>query len=81
MKLYLLKQNKLKGYDIYDEAVVAAGTTSKAKLIHPDGKKWDGKLADCLPEWPAKEGVKATYIGQAKRGTKPGVICASFNAG
>lgn len=81
MKLWLLTQTKVQGYDTYDSAVVAAPTESVAKNIHPDGKT----VLPADPFWDtwvsSGDDVTATYLGIAKRGIKKGVICASFNAG
>lgn len=35
MKLYLISQDKVKGYDTYDSAVVAAKDKEDARTIHP----------------------------------------------
>lgn len=37
MKLFLISQNKVSGYDTYDSAVVAAESESDARNIHPNG--------------------------------------------
>lgn len=80
MKLYLIIQTKNNGYDTYDGAIVAAPNPQQAKLIHPGGgvigrgRKWDTWVND-------PKDVTAKFIGNAKAGTKPGVILASFNAG
>ena len=73
MKLYLISQDRNCGYDSYDSAVVAATTPEKARLIIPGNDKdtW------CKNEFD----VTVTEIGTAARGTKAGVILASFNAG
>lgn len=49
-------------------------------MIHPSGEQWDGKET-MFSDWTIAENVKVEYIGEAKSGTKRGVICASFNAG
>lgn len=67
MKLYLVTQNVMNGYDTYDAAVVAAHTPAAAKAMHPQG----------VPD----EKVQAELIGTAKRGQKQELILASFNAG
>ncbi len=84
MNLYYIEQDENVGYDTYDSAVVAAETEEDAKKIHPstytDDKTWweDSDVND----WATSPlNVKATFIGVAKEGTGPGVICSSFNAG
>lgn len=86
MKLWLISAGT-HGYDVYDDAVVAAETRSIAKTIHPDGEPeavglrhndehyWEYTWVSTPNE------VDCIYLGTAKRGTKRGVICASFNAG
>ncbi len=78
MKLWLIMQCEVRGYDTYDSAVVAATTEDKAKEIHPNiTSGWDhsGSWAN------SPNDVEVEYLGSAKKGTKEGVICASFNAG
>lgn len=85
MKLWLITADT-RGYDVYDSAVVVAETKKIAQTIHPDNhNERDGYLPrnkDFYYSWVDKpEEVTADYIGTAKRGTKRGVICASFIAG
>ena len=83
MKLYLISQKANIGYDTFDSAVVAAPSVDVARNIDPC--TWnDNRLVD----WPEKDAedsspdqVSVVLIGQAKPGTKQGVVCASFNAG
>ena len=71
MNLYLLTQDKNIGYDTYSSAVVAASTITFAiRTEVGDEDTW------CDPKH-----VKAELIGKAVKGTEPGVILASFNAG
>lgn len=89
MNLYLLSQNFNDGYDTHDSCVVAAETPIHAKRINPASEWWDGSYPDLwwtpevweISSWAHPNRVTARYLGKAKRGTKPGVICASFNAG
>jgi len=81
MKLWLISQSKHNDYDTYDSAVVAAETEEEARWIHPSNDEWDGKSDHHYDCWASVEFVKAEYLGEAKEGTKKGVICASFNAG
>lgn len=93
MNLYVISQDECVGYDTWDSAVVAADNEAAARLIHPavdrvwaPSGRWEYKE---LPgteagyhDWafhPDK--VSVEFIGKAKRGTKAGVILASFNAG
>lgn len=77
MKLYYISQDVNGGYDTYDAAVVAAETEEEAKKIHPGSPaRWDrGNWARSPDE------VTAEYLGEAKPGTTPGVILASYHAG
>jgi len=83
MKLWFIAQNRNNGYDTYDSAVVAAETEAEARLIHPSchNDDWDGKERDRYGCWVDADLVEVEYIGEAKVGIKPSVICASFNAG
>ena len=82
MKLWLLTNEVVTGYDTYDSAVVAAPDEAAARMTHPseyvDG--WDGEM-DRWPVWCAAKNVIVEYIGEATPETQAGVICASFNAG
>ena len=94
--LWLLTQTRNKGYDTYDSCVVAAQSEHEAKKIHPRGDRfWDGggwadKDGNRSPSWMAADGfgwardaedVTANLLGVADSSIKPGVVCASFNAG
>jgi hypothetical protein len=86
MKLYLISQMDNQDYDSYDSVVVAAPDEETAKVMHPDGGDYYPII---ITDWDAYAGIwvdspdKVTveYIGEAKEGTKMGVILASFNAG
>ena len=82
MYLWLISQTMNQDYDTYDSAVVAAETIKKARYTSPSEfcENWDGK-AVAYDSWCAADYVKVTLLGLAIEGTKPGVICASFNAG
>jgi hypothetical protein len=92
MKLWLISQSKVAGYDSYDSAVVAAETQEAAQLMHPGGYVWRDcgwglqltsgtwHIDNSFGDWPAFNDVTATLIGDAAEGVT-GVICASFNAG
>ena len=79
MNLYLISQNLSNGYETYDSAVVAAHSASDAAHTHPCG----GSLEEhsWRYDWAEFDDVRVQLIGVAAEGTKPGVICASFNAG
>ncbi len=82
MKLWLLTNEKVQGYDTYDSAVVAALDEDAARKTHPSQYKddWDGEVSR-WPDWCNANDVLVQCIGEAKEGTGAGVICASFNAG
>lgn len=97
MKLYLLEQDVNDGYDTYDSCVVAAKDETAARNTYPsqfvthikDGR-WMGtyskggeyEFSACdWVEYSNIDAIKVTLIGNAIRGTKAGVICASYNAG
>ena len=75
MNLYLISQTENNDYDTYSDAVVAAKSAKTAKQIHPSGR-WSSSTWCGSPK-----GVTAVLIGKAKKGTKEGIICASFHAG
>lgn len=92
MNLYLISQDANNDYDTYDSAVVAAKSEDHARKAHPGGKatwirgKWrEGGSSHwhtwCMSDWTTPENVTVSLIGQAVRGTKAGVVLASFNAG
>lgn len=78
MNLYLISQDVNKGYDTYDSAVVAAKNEEQARNTTPS----ENITFESNYSWvKSPDQVKVELIGKAKAGTKPGVICASFNAG
>ena len=95
MNLYFISQQKNSGYDTYDSAVVSAQTEKEARETWPgysttkfwseSKKTWADTESDHTYdnpyEWTTPEHVEVYFIGTAKEGTEPGVICASFNAG
>ena len=92
MNLYRISQTENLGWDTYDSAIVAAADEEQARCSSPDGSVWvnemqwwgdlDGIESNCKWTWCASiKHVKVELIGQAKDGTEPGVILASFNAG
>lgn len=79
MNLYLISQDVNNDYDTYDSAVVAAKNEEMARNTIPGGLH---NTFEHNCSWVrSPDQVKVELIGKAKAGTKPGVICASFNAG
>ena len=81
MNLYLISQSVNKGYDTYDSAVVCAKSAKEAQRTHPSGSPMYTATKPDIWAWCSPEAVEVELIGKAKKGTKKGVICASFNAG
>lgn len=91
INLYLLTQDVNTNYNTYDSCVVAARNEEEARNINPDSKdgpesyiflNWKPRESNDWNDWAdSPEQVQVTYLGTAKKGTKVGVICASFNAG
>ena len=94
MKLWLISQSQVDGYDTYDSAVVAAETEDGARRTDPGGyHEWDDKDGCWRYNYGKKEAddsscwardisaVKVELIGDAAPDVKAGVIVASFNAG
>lgn len=89
MKLYKISQTARVDYDTFDSAVVAAESEEEARNTHPetiweipDLKSEDIDWGYKYGTWaPSPDDVKVEYLGEAKEGTKSGVIVASFNAG
>ena len=83
MKLFKIWQDVNSGYDTYDSAVVAAKNKKQARWIHPSSwmnGSWDGNTSK-FSEWCSVQDVQVEYLGEAKEGTKAGVIVASYDAG
>lgn len=86
MKIYLLEHLGKQGYDTYDSCIVAAKNEDEARKISPRGmiigsEEYDSSYEQ---EWIAPDEVhliQVTLLGTAVRGTKKGVLLASFNAG
>lgn len=81
MKLWLITQNEVQGFDTFDAAVVAAETALDARRIHPkDGFTGDSLLVE--KTWATSlKNVSCRWIGMARPGMGAGVILSSFNAG
>ena len=81
MNIYKLSQSKNESYATYDSAIVTAKDEEKARYLHPNGSiDWDG-IDEKYSSWASAEDIDIELIGKAKKGTKEGVILASFNAG
>lgn len=81
MKLYLLEQNFVIGYDTYDSVVVCAENEEKAKLISPYKME---EVTSPNASWVGRDNIdkiKVTYLGEASSKLKKGVIIASYKAG
>ena len=80
MKLYLLTQDIVTGYDTYSAAVVIAATPFAARRIHPaDGQPVEGNR---YGGWCTNhDNVRVVCLGDAEPGLEAGVVCASYNAG
>jgi hypothetical protein len=88
MKLYLISQETVTGYDTYDSAVVAANSVAEARNCHPDGgtlKQYANgqeRRSYLSDSWTNNvEDVTVQELGKAGPKIEAGVICASFNAG
>jgi hypothetical protein len=78
MKLWIIRQDAVSGYDTYDSASVAAETMEEARATHPGRYGWENSGGTwCV----SPEAVIATLIGEAAENIDAGVILASFNAG
>jgi hypothetical protein len=80
MKLYLISQDTNLVDDTYDAAVVAAKSIAEARTIRPDLEKWN-ENKECFRWVNKQQDVKVKFLGRAKKGTKKGIILASYNAG
>ena len=95
MKIYLVEQDAVDGYDTYDSFVCVAENEESASKINPSGfytwsdehESWmlgyaykDAEPDDC-GTWSLPEQVTVTLLGSASQGVEQGVVCASFNAG
>jgi hypothetical protein len=78
MKLYRISQTVNKGYDTYDSAIVCAKSEDVARNIIPGGGDWGNPPTTWCNN---PDQVTVELIGTAARGTRQGVMLASFNAG
>jgi hypothetical protein len=81
LNLYLVSQEANNDWDTWDSFVIAAPDEATARNANPrDGTPMDWSIRN--DSWASKpEEVTCKLIGEATLGTKPGIICASFNAG
>lgn len=82
MKLFLLTQRSVTGWDTYDSAVVAADCEETAKTIHPSGCGRITTRNRFNNTWPNNPDViNAKYIGETNVYSDSCVVLSSFNAG
>lgn len=94
MKLYMVTQDAVTGYDTYDCMVVCAENVIDAQTMCPSGYyKWhDGAWflqysngtearEERRYDWCEPYQAKVKYLGKAEPHVKQGVLVASFNAG
>lgn len=77
MKLYLISQDVNNGYDTWNAFVVCAKNEEDAKTVReldPVDEFYGGWVKDT-------NDIKVEYLGNAKPGSKRGIILESFNAG
>ena len=75
MKLWIISQIPNSRYDYYDTAIVAAETEIEAKMIDPS--TGENICSSSCEYWVSDpKHVKCEYIGEAKEGTRKGVIRA-----
>jgi len=78
MNLYLCSQDENDGYDTHDSFVCVAESSSEAMNVYPcEYESWGGI---CSTWCKSPDLVTVQYIGEAYKGMKKGVVCASFNS-
>lgn len=77
MNIYLISRTTPADYGEYEGAVVIASRPSTARAMHPNEeiKDWDEEETSA---WVSFEQVKVTYLGKAQKGSKSGIVLASF---
>jgi hypothetical protein len=79
VKIYMISAN---ANDVpekkYSQAVVVAETEEDARRTHPDGQSVVAHEMDVFGIWVSLEHVRTEYLGEAKAGTKAGVVLASY---
>ena len=96
MNIYKISQTENQDYCTYDSAIVAAESEEEARNIHPSDKNFwiEYSLKEYLNYsvqdfWKEKANVwcenpndvNVELLGKALKGTKKGLILASYNAG
>ena len=86
--IYLVSRTNVGGYDTFDSFVVIAHTSSEAKATHPNSINNEHYKVPLLTSevsifdtWVGQDKVTVKLLGKASPRSKPGVVCASFNAG
>ena len=79
MKIYLVQQDIVKGYDTYDSFICVTKNEKEARETNPNGY-WKDYYGDWV-DFKDIDKVTVSLIGTATKNTKKGVILASFNAG
>ena len=80
MNIYLITQDKVKGYDTFDYAVVSAENELDAVSLHPSGDngQWDNDYGS----WVSRRDIQLIQVKLIGASVvDKGVILASFNAG
>lgn len=97
MKLYLISQSIVSGYDTYDAAIVSAEDEDDARNIHPSdfvthiaNGMWmgsysaNGEAYECeyMDSWPSYRDISHVKVEYlGETSRKRGVVLSSFNAG
>ena len=82
MKLWILTQDEVDGYDTFDSCVVCANNEYDARQIHPCEKYFDRNFSWGTRGWATSpENVKARCIGKAIGVSAGDVVLTSYNAG
>lgn len=87
MKLWLISQEDVDGWDTYDCAVVAAETELEAQQTHPNEQVAYNHTTAMFDAGRHNDGqwvtdptrVTARYLGETNE--PAGVVCASYHAG
>uniref|UniRef100_A0A6M3LX54 Uncharacterized protein n=1 Tax=viral metagenome TaxID=1070528 RepID=A0A6M3LX54_9ZZZZ len=82
MKIWLISQSVNGGYGTYDSAVVVAESEEEAKIINPGGRKKNrngDRRVNRFKSWCHRKDVTAKLLGEAIKGVKKGVVCASYH--
>ncbi|MFA6066919.1 MAG: hypothetical protein WC707_07085 [Candidatus Babeliaceae bacterium] len=69
LKLYLVKQKNEVSYDCYDAFVISCKSEEDAINYNPGGDEWNFN------------DIEVTFLGNATKGVKEGIVLDSFRAG